>query len=198
MKTKNITRILYVIFCIVIVSLVWNLYSNHQNIQVQTCEKSDIMKISVEAWDMEYIPEMMIDYYVESISLNYFYWDRICDDLLEVRLNETLNKSDNFRLHSFGNFIKENNELYCNYGIYWDSVDDYYGKAIKEGIEYFNSVDIVLAQQNRQPKFNKSLISVEWDEDWQETKIRNVNADYDVVLVLKLNNSWVGCKNEVK
>lgn len=165
----------------------------------ETCSDSSILKIELDAYDRYEVSGAVEDYYVDEKKLSTYYWDSICEDLLEIELEEDLNKSKNLRLSAGGQLSKmyidnkERETLYCEFHMFWDGEGDSYMNELDYGFRYFELIDILPAKEKRPAKYNESLISAEWREDFKGTRIRNDNRDYKVKVNLLLNESEWRC-----
>ncbi len=158
------------------------------------CEESRFMKIGVESFGLEHIDEKVNDYYVHEKQISRFYWDKLCRDLLNIKLNETLSKSENLWLYISDTWYYDKKiELDCRYRVYWGAEGDFYGREIEYGGEFFGAEEVILAQEKRPLRYNESLIYVYRTEEFEETRVANDNPDYDVVLNLDLNESIEVC-----
>lgn len=158
------------------------------------CEDTYFTKMRLDPFDYEYLNYQVVDFYVDEKEISPFYWNKICYDLLKVRLNETLSKSENLWLDTRYNYYHEEEvELECNYAIYWGEEGDFYGRDIESGVEFFGSEEVILAQANRPLKYNESLITTKWREEFMETRIVNDNPDYSVIVNLELNETIEVC-----
>lgn len=164
-----------------------------QQIPELVCEETYFIKIGLEPFEGEYIKGVVVDYYIDEKVIHHFYWDKLCEDLLKVRLNETLSKSDNFWLNSYADYFEKEIQLECNYNIKWGEIGDFYGREVESGREIFRTEELLLAQLNRPLKYNESLINIEWRELMELTRIKNNNPDYLIVLNIKLNESIMEC-----
>ena len=195
MENKNIIIILLVLLAS---STLYGLYQ-HANLKViedgkdiqqeSCCEHSNFYNVDVGALDYEDINDKVVDYYVEEKKLSEFYYDKICRDILEVRLNETLSKNPNFWMSVYSYYYGYS-ELRCEYQIYWGERGDFYGNQIEVDDIRINKTDFLLATENRPPKFNESLVIADWDDEIHETKIRNDNPDYNILVNVKINETY--------
>lgn len=193
-KTKSKSILLVISFVLVAVFIIWITFKNVKEPTPDlNCEQSDIVDVRVEAFDREYINSPVKDFYIDEKRISVFYWDKICRDLLNVRLNETLIKSKNLWLDARSWYQTDEVELFCKYNIYWGEEGDFYGKTLESGEEFFNTTDVLIAQEKRPLKYNESLIHAEWREDIGDTRLVNNNPDYDVILKLKLNQTIEVC-----
>lgn len=157
-------------------------------------EESYIMKVNLYPFDWEYIDYKVNDFYIDEKRVSEFYWSKLCRDLLKVRLNETLSKSENLWLDIDWIWFEEHDiELLCDYDIYWGEEGDFYGRSIEYGKEYFSTEELLLAQEKRPLRYNESRVTVTWREELQQTRLMNDNPDYYIVLKLKLNESIEVC-----
>lgn len=155
-----------------------------------------IIDMYLDSYDWEYIDEEIIDFYIDEKGISVFYWDKICRDLLTERLKPELSKSDNLWLDAYLNwFNEEDYEIFCNYRIIWGGENSpNYGGTIDSDKIFFNTGEILLAQEKRPLYFNESLVIVEYREEIDTTSIENDNSDFYVILKLKLNKSIEICQ----
>ena len=194
-KNNSWKWILGVILFLAFIFFLWKVIPHSTEETQLNCEDTYFMKMGLEPFDSEYLDYHVVDFYVDKKEISPFYWNKICYDLLKVRLNDTLSKSENLWLDTRYNYYHEEEvELECNYAIYWGEEGDFYGRDIESGIEFFSSEDVILAQSKRPLKYNESLITTQWREEFLETRIINDNPDYFVVVNLELNETIEVCE----
>ena len=189
-RNKNVYgTIIKLLMCICFIGLTWMVVKNVYGTEQEICEETYIMEFGLDYNDWKTIDEEVVDYYVEEKIISSYYWNKLCRDLLKVELNETLSKSDDLWFDSHSWFDFQGSKLECIYYIHWGEEWDFKERVVEKGVEYFNQEEILLAQEKRPLKYNKSLISVEYDGEFKETILENNNLDYIVILNLKLNES---------
>jgi len=196
MENKSWIWILAILGVFLVGYFIYDSFISNPNSQ-ENCEETYYIEYGLEPFDREYLKDFVEDWYVDKKAVAPFYWDKLCRDLLDVRLNETLSKSENLWLDTYSYFFDDDTELECKYKIYWGEEGDFYGRSIENGKEFFSTEEILLAQENRPLKYNESLINIEWGDRFDgefETRLENNNPDYFVVLKLKLNESRMECQ----
>ncbi len=193
MKNKGmsavVTTLIIILLVIVALGIVFVVLKNVIKSEQETCEETYIMELTLDSFDWKTIDERVVDYYVIDKLVAPYYWDKLCMDLLEIGLNEILSQSDNLWLDTHSLFYYDSFKLDCDYEIYWEEEGEFYGVMAEEGWRNFNTEEILLAQEKRLLEYNKSLISVYWEEEFEQTILINDNLDYAVILNLKLNES---------
>ena len=193
-----VATVLIILITVAAVTIIWSaiipmiqkqLNEQEANYQESCCKQSNFYVVKVEALYDEDINDKVIDYYIEEKTLSEFYYDKICRDILEVRLNETLAKNPNFWM-DIRSWYYGDSVLFCEYHIYWGERGDFYGNLVEDNDTRINQTDFLLATSNRPPKFNSSLVTLDWDEDMHETKIRNDNPDYNILVNVKINETY--------
>jgi hypothetical protein len=162
------------------------------------CYQKDFIDVYLHNFDRQELEEQVIDFYVDDKEISTFYWDKICYDLLKIRLNETLYKSGNLWLYNSNSYFYDDDiELSCNYKIFWGEDGPFYNRAIESNQEFFSSEEVILAQEKRPLIYNESLITTEWREvipGLNNTIIKNENSDFNVVVRLMLNGTTEVCE----
>lgn len=162
-----------------------------------TCEETNIQEVKINGGGYNEVNGKVDDFYVKDKRFSYIYWYKICNYLLKEKLNETLSQNKNLSLwvdYNGGSYSREDNpdnldSLDCAYRILFGEI---YNEAEK-GTIIFNKSDIIVQKEKNPPKYNQKLVGINYN-GLGITHIYNGNYDYDITIVLKLNQTRHICE----